>query len=152
MTARRNIRLVPIAALICSMGALTGCQSGSSSSTPWSSKSASTSSESSFDVAMAAVTEADFSQRHQFYYFPNAGVYRDCDENRWLWSEDGGMTWNAGPQLPSQISLGDEIPFAVSLNMNDPVIEHQTIAAAYPADSAFGPATATVRGSNDFDN
>ncbi|MNC99406.1 hypothetical protein D3C83_176920 [compost metagenome] len=47
---------------------------------------------------------------------------------------------------------GDEIPFAVSLSLNDPAIEHKAIAAAYPVDAVTGPVTATAQGSNDFDH
>lgn len=149
MPSCRTVCILSLASLTASFVALGGCQSTSSS---WSSKSASVANESSFNVAMAAVTEADFAQRHQFYYYPSAGVYRDCDENRWLWSEDDGATWQTSTELPSHIALGAEIPFAIFLGANDPVMEHQAIVAAYPATDTLAPATATVQGSNDFDH
>jgi hypothetical protein len=149
MQSRRNVWYPSIAALGFGLVTLAGCQSSSST---WSSKSASATNESSFTVAMAAVTEADFAQRHQFYYYPAAGVYRDCDEDRWLWSGDDGVTWNTSIELPSHIAVGDEVPFAVILGMNDPVMEHQAIAAAFPSHDGSLPATATVQGSNNFDN
>lgn len=102
---------------------------------------------SSFDVTLAAVSEADFAQRHQFYYYPNARVYRDCDEDRWIWSRDGGLTWQSGRQLPLSIALGDEIPFAITLTSNEPAAEHTAIAAAYPPDDAT--LTASGRARND---
>lgn len=142
MPSNGHYRRCAFAAFALSAVAFAGCQSSNSSN----------SAQSSFDVSMAAVTEADFAQRHQFYYYPAAGVYRDCDEDRWLWSEDGGETWTCGPRLPAQFHVGGEIPFAVSLSMNDPAAEHRAIAAAFPPAGGMTPATATVQGSNDFEN
>lgn len=101
---------------------------------------------------MAAVSESDFAQQHQFYYYPDAQVYRDCDEDRWLWSNDGGCTWQSGAKLPAECGVGKEIPFAVFLTLNEPAMEHQAIAAAYPAEHLMNmPATATVQGASDFE-
>lgn len=137
-------RCTPVAFALCA-AAFAGCQSSNSART-----NEHAGVKSSFDVSMAAVTESNFAQRHQFYYYPVAGVYRDCDENRWLWSEDGGNTWSCGARLPASFKPGDEVPFAVSLSQNDPTIEHRAVAAAFPADVA--PATATVQGRSDFEN
>jgi len=129
--------LMPLAFAGAAVVVLGGCQSAPSH-TATASRSApgESSAASSFDVKMAAVSEADFAQRHQFYYYPNAQVYRDCDEDRWIWSKDSGLTWQSGPRLPMSIGLGQEIPFVVTLSVDDPTIEHQETAAAYPPDSA----------------
>ena len=148
MLSSRLIRCTSILAIAGVSIPLVGCQSASSQRA--SSSAAPDVNASSFEVSMAAVNEEVFSHQHQFYYYPNAGVYRDCDEDRWLWSDDDGLTWNFGTNLPQQIVLGDEIPFAVILGLNDPASEHQTIAAAYPDTGATAPATATAHGSNDF--
>lgn len=100
---------------------------------------------------MAAMSESDFAQQHQFYYYPDSQVYRDCDEDRWLWSDDGGCTWQSGAKLPAQCNLGNEVPFAVFLTLNEPAMEHRTIAAAYPAEHMNVPTTATVQGKSDFE-
>jgi len=100
---------------------------------------------------MTAMSEADFVHRHQFYYFATAGIYRDCDEARWLWSEDGGATWTSGISLPAKFDPVDEIPFVVYLTTNDPAREHQMIVAAYPA-NAGAPETATVQGTDKIEN
>ena len=145
MHAHRTVRILTAAGLAGSAFALGGCQTASPA------KSAKATSQSSFNVAMAAVSESDFAQQHQFYYYPDAQVYRDCDEDRWLWSADGGFTWQAGATLPQQHDVGNEIPFAVFLTFNEPATEHQAIAAAYPADHLNMPAMATVQGKTDFE-
>ncbi len=97
------------------------------------------------------MSESDFAQQHQFYYYPDSQVYRDCDEDRWLWSDDGGCTWQSGAKLPAQCNLGNEVPFAVFLTLNEPAMEHRAIAAAYPAEHMNVPTTATVQGKSDFE-
>ncbi len=148
MLSRRRPTAFAATAMLCSLVALSGCQSGSR----WSSKTDSVTGSVPSHVAMSAASENAFSNRHQFYYFPGASVYRDCDEDRWLWSENGGITWITGKHLPAEFDVSEEIPFVVFLTLNTPVIEHAAIAAAFPADAAFGPATATAQGSVDFNN
>ena len=106
---------------------------------------------SSFRISMTAMSESDFAHRHQFYYFATARIYRDCDEARWLWSEDGGVTWTRGISLPAKFDPGDEIPFVVYLTANDPSREHQMVVAAYP-DKAGAAEIATVQGSDEIEN
>lgn len=100
---------------------------------------------SSFRVSMTALSESDFAHRHQFYYFATARIYRDCDEARWLWSEDGGATWTSGISLPAKLDPGDEIPFVVYLTANDPSREHRMVVAAHPG-VVGAPEIATVQG------
>jgi hypothetical protein len=91
------------------------------------------------------ISEASFSHTHQFYYYPSTQVYRDCDDDRWLWSEDGGATFQASRTLPAGLSVGDEVPYAVFLTLDEPAAEHQHIAAAYPGQTP----TVTVQGTVD---
>jgi hypothetical protein len=134
----RNASCIVVSAVLCaSLVALGGCQTASRSS----------GGASSFSLAAASGEQATFAHAHQFYYYPSTQVYRDCDEDRWLWSEDGGATFQTARALPAGLSVGDEIPFAVFLTLDAPAAEHQRIAAAYPADSAT---TVTVQGDNDF--
>lgn len=138
-----SLSAASVALAFVALGAMSGCQSSRPMHTGRQT--------SSFDVAMTTVSEADFAQHHQFYYFPSSEIYRDCDENRWLWSEDGGLTWMSASTLPAERDPGDEIPFAVFLTLNEPAMEHRAIAAAYPRESMFAPGTATVQGSSDFE-
>jgi len=126
------------AAIVASFGALAGCQSASHRAV--------SSHASSFTVSMAAVSESNFAQRHQFYYYPSTQVYRDCDEDRWIWSEDGGLTWRSARVLPTELETGEEIPFAVTIALNEPATDHTRIAAMYPPEAD----TVTVRGESEF--
>ncbi len=137
MLARSASYSLASCVLLASFAALGGCQMFSKSSK----------SSSSFSVSTAPVTEANFAQCHQFYYYPSKQVYRDCDEDRWLWSEDGGASFQASRALPVWISVGDEIPFAVFLTLDAPATEHQRIAAAYPVETGT---TVSVQGSNEL--
>ena len=130
--------------------ALGGCK-GSSSAALSSDEFSQRGGASSFRVSMTAMSEADFAHRHQFYYFATARIYRDCDEARWLWSEDGGVTWTSGISLPAKFDPGDEVPFVVYLTANDPSREHQMVAAAFPT-NAGAPETATAQGSDKIEN
>jgi hypothetical protein len=104
---------------------------------------------SSFRPAMPAVSEASFAHRHQFYYYPTTQIYRACDQDRWVWTNDGGMTWQSGPKLPAGLDPGQEIPFAIFLNSRNPAAEHPAIAAAYPREGSATPAMATAQGPSD---
>lgn len=126
MPARTKIALVMTCAAFAASGGV-GCQNSSTHRNAVGDKS-------SFDVSLAAVSEQSFSNRHQFYYYPQSELYRDCDQDRWLWSGDGGVTWAAGPRLPATIAWPNEIPFAISLAQDHPASDHPAIAAAYPAD------------------
>ena len=68
---------------------------------------------------------------HQFYYYPNAQVYRDCEANRWIWIE--GQSWQSGVTLPARIKLDSKPPYAVELRCDDPWLEHRKVAQAFPA-------------------
>ena len=141
MLARPHATAIVCPLAIAAVCTLSGCQSSSRSQGV-----ASNVEVSSFNVSLAAVSESTFSNQHQFYYYPIAQVYRDCDQDRWLWSEDGGATWVSDARLPRQIALRDEIPFAVHLTQDNPALEHQAIAAAFPTTSAGLPVAATVQG------
>jgi hypothetical protein len=144
MLARRHAIAIAIVCplAVASACMLTGCQPSSQSTGV-----ARNIDGSSFNVSLAAVSEATFSNQHQFYYYPSAQVYRDCDQDRWLWSEDGGATWVSAARLPAEFLVRDEIPFAVHLTQDSPALEHQAIAAAFPAPTAGHlPVTAAVQG------
>jgi len=136
----RSCVLAGLASLALPLSGMLGCQSASNSAG---------NGASSFNMNMAKARESDFAQRHQFYYYPTTQVYRDCDENRWLWSNDAGATWHSAARLPANIDLGNEIPFAVFLSSNSPAREHAMIAASYPADGTL-PATAAAQGSSNL--
>ena len=140
MLARTASCTLVSATLLASLFAGGGCQSASRSA-------GAGSSGSSFAVSAMSTEQASFANAHQFYYYPSTQVYRDCDEDRWLWSEDGGATFQAARRLPAGVSVGDEIPFAVFLALDAPAMEHQRIAAAYPAETA---GTVTVQGASDY--
>jgi hypothetical protein len=74
---------------------------------------------------------ADRTPKHQYYYYPTTQVYRDCEANRWYWPTNG--TWEHGENLPTTVSLGSEIPFALELVGDDPTVQHASIAREYPA-------------------
>ena len=83
-------RCAPVAFALCA-AAFAACQSSNSARS-----NEHAGAKSSFDVSMAAVTEADFAQRHQFYYYPVAGVYRDCDDIVGAASNPVVPCWDAG--------------------------------------------------------
>jgi hypothetical protein len=142
--------VVSFAGLFAAIIVQTGCQSSPRGGSVSRNAPGDASTSSSFDVTMAAMSESDFAQRHQFYYYANAQVYRDCDEDRWIWSKDGGATWHSGSRLPLSIGLGDEIPFAVTLDVNDPASQHPMIATAYPpSDESMAASAARTRAETD---
>src|SRR5689334_19853190 len=92
-------------ALALGIAGLTGCSTG-------------TTSVMSDGSAEASATASAVHRSHQFYYYPEAQVYRDCEANRWYWMESG--QWQFGATLPQSIVLDAKAPFAVELKADDP--------------------------------
>lgn len=108
---------------VSALGGLIGCSTATTGTL---------SEESAAAARMSAVMEFTPAAHrpHQFYYYPEAQVYRDCEANRWYWMEAG--QWQFGATLPQTIVLDTKAPFAVELNADDPRADHLTIASEYP--------------------
>lgn len=69
-------------------------------------------------------------RKHQFYYYPDAQVYRDCESNRWHWVENN--SWKVSIDLPRTIVLDNDGPLAIELEGDEPAIHHARICRENP--------------------
>lgn len=65
---------------------------------------------------------------HQYYYYEQARIYRDCEVDQWFWLLDG--TWQCGPQLPEGVDVEAEVPIAIQLESDTPYAHHALVVGA----------------------
>lgn len=72
----------------------------------------------------------NYGRKHQFYYYPNAQVYRDCESNRWHWVKNN--SWNVSVDLPKTIVLDVDGPVAIEIDADEPSGHHAIVSREHP--------------------
>jgi hypothetical protein len=67
-------------------------------------------------------------RKHQYYYYPDACAYRDCEVDQWFWMEAG--QWKCGPSLPDNIMVEVEVPVAIELESDTPYAHHAIVVSS----------------------